>query len=70
MTDSNDRSNDRAWQQALDWVLRAQERPLDAAAGAALAAWLAEHPSHRAAYDEASRVWLLTGLVPPADDVS
>lgn len=70
MTDSNDRSTDRAWQQALDWVLRAQEQPLDAAASAALAAWLAEHPSHRAAYDEAARVWLLTGLVPPAGERS
>ncbi|QGZ38136.1 FecR/PupR family sigma factor regulator [Pseudoduganella flava] len=68
MTDSNDRYDDRAWQQALDWLLRAQEQPLDTTGSAALAAWLAEHPSHRAAYDEASRVWLLTGLVPPADE--
>lgn len=66
MTDSL--RNDPVWQMALDWMLRVQERPLDADTAAALAAWLEQDPAHRAAYDEAARVWLLTGLVPPSED--
>ncbi|HVK93783.1 MAG TPA: DUF4880 domain-containing protein [Noviherbaspirillum sp.] len=64
MTDS--RQNDPVWQTALDWVLRTHEQPLDADAAAALAAWLNQDPAHRAAYEEAARVWMLTGLVPPS----
>lgn len=67
MTDS--RQNDSVWQAAVEWVLRVHERPLDAQAQAALTAWLDQDPAHhRAAYDEAARVWLLTGLVPPSGD--
>lgn len=66
MTDS--RRNDPVWQTAVDWVLRAHERPLDADAMAALTAWLDQDPAHRAAYEEAARVWLLAGLVPPSGD--
>lgn len=65
MTNSSD--NDPVWQAALDWVLRAQHRPLDAPAASSLAAWLAQDRAHRQAYDKAARVWLLTGLVPPSD---
>ncbi|MTV36740.1 DUF4880 domain-containing protein [Duganella radicis] len=60
------RENDPVWQAALDWVLSAQQHPPDAATATALAAWLAAAPAHRIAYEEASRVWLLTGLVPPS----
>lgn len=56
------------WQAAVDWVLRAHERPLDAQTAAALTAWLEQDPGHRQAYQEAVRVWRLTGLVPPARD--
>lgn len=63
---TNPRNNDPVWQAALDWVLRAQL--LDAETAPALAAWLERDPAHRKAYEEASRVWLLTGLVPPAAD--
>ena len=66
MTDS--RQNDPVWQAAVDWVLRAQEQPLDPGTTAALTAWLAQDPAHRAAYEEAARIWLLTGLVPPSED--
>jgi ferric-dicitrate binding protein FerR (iron transport regulator) len=62
---TSSRENDPIWQAALDWVLSAQQQPLDASAASSLAAWLAEAPAHRTAYEEASRVWLLTGLVPP-----
>lgn len=65
---TNSRENDPVWQSALDWVLCAQRQPLDAETASALAAWLAQAPAHRKAYEEASRVWLLTGLVPPADN--
>ncbi|KQV59749.1 MULTISPECIES: DUF4880 domain-containing protein [unclassified Duganella] len=65
---ANSRDNDPVWQAALDWVLRAHAQPLDAATAPALAAWLEQDPVHRKAYEEASRVWLLTGLMPPAAD--
>ena len=29
-----------------------------------LSKWLQVHPSHKEAYEEAARLWLLTGLVP------
>ncbi|PTR15842.1 uncharacterized protein DUF4880 [Nitrosospira sp. Nsp2] len=35
-----------------------------------LSKWLKAHPSHREAYEEAARVWLLTGLVPPSNPPS
>lgn len=62
MTDS--RQNDPIWQTAVDWVLRTHERSLYENAAAALAAWLDHDSMHRATYEEAARVWLLTGLVP------
>lgn len=65
---TNSRENDPVWQAALDWVLRAHKQPLDANSASALAAWLAQDPAHRKAYEEASRVWLLTGLVPPSEN--
>lgn len=46
---------------ALDWLLRIQQRPEDAALRTALAAWLAIDPRHVEAYRKAERVWQLTG---------
>lgn len=66
MTDS--RENDPVWQTAVDWVLRVHGSSLDPETTATLAAWLAQDPAHRTAYEEAARVWLLTGLVPPSAD--
>jgi transmembrane sensor len=64
---------DQHWQTAMDWLLRQHESDLaaqqdgaPAAAPAGLAEWLAADPALRAAFREASRVWLLTGLVPPS----
>ncbi len=66
MTDSTDK--DALWQTALDWVMRVHEAPRDSDTHAALTAWLDNNPAHRAAYDEATHIWLLTGLVPSSAD--
>ena len=66
MTDSQ--REDTVWQTAVEWVLRKHESPLDTAAEKELIAWLKKDPAHRAAYEEASHVWLLTGLVPRSDE--
>ncbi len=66
MADAN--QNDPVWQTAVDWVLHAHDQPLDPKATAALTAWLDQDPAYRAAYEEAARVWLLTGLVPSFED--
>ena len=52
------------WQAALGWVMALHESPDDESLRDKLAAWLAQDPAHRTAYEEARRVWLLTGLVP------
>lgn len=64
---------DKHWQTAMDWLLRQHESDLaagqegtPAAQPAGLAEWLAADPAHRAAFAEASRVWLLSGMVPPS----
>jgi transmembrane sensor len=59
---------DPTWQVAWSWVQREHEQPLDASALAERALWLKSDPAHRQAYDEASRLWLLAGLVPPTGD--
>ncbi|HSI49095.1 MAG TPA: DUF4880 domain-containing protein [Ideonella sp.] len=42
---------------------------LPAAEQAALVAWLNQAPGHGAAYERASKVWLMAGLVPPVNDI-
>lgn len=59
---------DSTWDVAVNWVLRQHEQPLDRDTLAALNAWLAQDPAHRAAYEEAAYLWLLTGLVPPSSE--
>ena len=59
---------DVVWTQTLDWIMREHEETLDAAAQAALRDWLAAEPAHRRAYAEARALWLLTGLIPTADE--
>lgn len=68
MTDS--RQHDPVWQAAVDWVSRTHGHPPASEAMAALNVWLAESPAHRRAYEEAARVWLITGLLPPSEDGS
>lgn len=53
------------WRAAWRWVQRDHEQPLDDEQRDALMRWRDEHPSHRIAHDQAARLWLLSGLVPP-----
>ena len=54
------------WDRALDWLLRIEAAPGDRLLRAQRDAWLAEQPSHAAAYRQAERVWRLTGAASPA----
>jgi transmembrane sensor len=64
MTTDKDR-DDPVWQAAWSWVMREHEQALTEAQRAELMRWLDGDERHRAAYQKASRVWLLSGLVPP-----
>lgn len=66
MTDSV--QGDVLWQTAVGWVMREHDQQLDAGTREVLFDWLARDPAHRAVYEEASLIWLLTGLVPPVGD--
>jgi ferric-dicitrate binding protein FerR (iron transport regulator) len=70
MGDNSNPRNDPVWDAAWAWVQRQHEDPhLDEPAKAELVRWLAADPRHRAIYEEASRLWLLAGLVPPVNDI-
>lgn len=61
---------DPVWAAAWSWVSRQHEPvDLDAEAQAELARWLAADAAHHKAYDEAARLWLIAGLVPPRNDI-
>lgn len=49
-------------QAALAWLMALNEAPADPQVRSALQGWLAASPEHRAAYEEARKVWRLTGL--------
>jgi ferric-dicitrate binding protein FerR (iron transport regulator) len=66
--DREDPAQELAMQAAWDWVMKAHEQPLSDAEHEALARWLEADPRHRNAHAQASRLWLLSGLVPPAHD--
>ena len=51
---------------ALDWLLRIQQSPEDAALRTELKAWLAIDSRHLEAYRKAQRVWQLTGMAQAA----
>lgn len=51
---------------ATQWLMALHDAPHDTTLRNGLAAWLAADTAHRAAYDEARRVWMLTGLLAPA----
>lgn len=49
----------------MTWVLREHEQTLLASADQqALEQWLAADPAHRAAYREATSLWLALGFLP------
>jgi transmembrane sensor len=50
--------------QAIDWLLRVQERPEDSQLLAELEGWLAADERHRSAYRKAERVWQLSAQLP------
>ncbi|WDU64556.1 FecR family protein [Pseudomonas poae] len=51
--------------EALDWLMRVQQAPLDADLRAQLAHWCASDEANAKAYRKAERVWHLTGQVTP-----
>lgn len=51
--------------QALDWLLRVQQAPLDADLRAQLTHWCAADEANAKAYRKAERVWQLTGQLAP-----
>ncbi|KWT65995.1 hypothetical protein APY04_2582 [Hyphomicrobium sulfonivorans] len=53
---------------AIDWLLRLQDKPNDAALRRAFAQWLAQSPAHADAWQKASRGWDALGTAPPAYD--
>ncbi|GLS06272.1 hypothetical protein GCM10007860_34480 [Chitiniphilus shinanonensis] len=61
--------HDPIWEVAWGWVTRQHEGTLDDAAQAEFANWLHADPQHRRSYDDAARLWRLTGLVPPANEL-
>nr|WP_163500600.1 DUF4880 domain-containing protein [Halomonas socia] len=65
---ASDSGEDAVWQAALDWSMRMHDGDLEDAERAQLHAWLAASPNHREAFQEAERLWTLTGLVPPKDE--
>jgi transmembrane sensor len=70
MTNNNELPPDPVWEIAWAWVQRQHEAmQTDGDVTAELARWLAEDPTHRKAYDKASRLWLLSGLLPPSTDI-
>jgi transmembrane sensor len=68
--DDTTRRQDVVWDTAWAWVQRQHETPdLAEPLKAELVRWLAADPRHRTVYEEASKLWLLSGLVPPVNDV-
>jgi len=65
MTTSHFERDDPAWHRAWAWVMREHEQPLEGVERQTLKAWLAESDVNRRAYEQASSLWLLAGLVPP-----
>lgn len=69
-TNQSGQQADTVWSIAWSWASR---QPLQGDAEQAalneLACWLAADPLNRRAYQKACRLWLLAGLVPPANDV-
>lgn len=61
-----DNHNSPIWDEALDWLMRFNATPDDAALKAGHAAWLARGEAQRAAWSRAQKTWTLMGAIPPA----
>ena len=71
MGDNTEQPADKAWDDAWHWLtLQHEQGQLSASAQQALTHWLAAAPEHRTAYADASQLWLITGLVPPANPIT
>lgn len=62
--DSGHPDND-LWQCALNWLIALNDRPDDPELAAKFAAWLSESAEHPEIFNEAQRVWELTGMIEP-----
>ncbi len=58
-------STDRAWEEALEWLLTLQQRSSGPVLQQRLQDWLDADPRHRAAFAEARRVWDVAGAIEP-----
>ena len=64
------RTEDPVWDAAWDWITREHRGDgLSEGERRALVEWLHEDPRNRAAHERAAKLWLLSGLVPPVNDV-
>ena len=71
MNDRTSPCHDPHWDVAWTWVQRQHEAGFaNAAFNAALNQWLQADPAHRRAYDQATRLWAIAGLVPPVNNLS
>ena len=52
-------------EEALDWLLRVEAAPDDAAVQSALQAWRRRNPAHERAWQSVAQVWRLAGDLPP-----
>lgn len=58
--------DERAWQEALDWIFEIDRKQEDPATAAALHAWLAKNDAHARAYEQARLIWELSPRVSAA----
>ncbi len=65
-----EKSADPAWDSAWAWVRR-QHQPdgFNEVAQREFVSWITADSQHKVLYEKAAKLWLLTGLVPPANDV-
>ena len=70
MSLESNKNDDPVWNTAWAWVTRQHSReglPEDELRN--LVKWIDADAAHRANYERAAKLWLLSGLVPPVNDV-
>jgi ferric-dicitrate binding protein FerR (iron transport regulator) len=66
---ANNDSYEAAWEQAISWIMRQHENPLNEIDLDAMSKWLKEDPLHQKVYGEVRALWIATGLIPLADEL-